>query len=215
MTSRLIACALSACLAFALGLFLGKWSKVSRRRKLLFAVLFAAEVGSLFFVYGLDMRVVPFLGMASFLAGACFKEQAGGGPKEFAFAALLWWAASVLLTGDTMKEWGMSWAAGLIGGAVLGAAALLISFLAKRYWKRHKQTGVFFTKTDCLLLALPGLYFGIVIGSLGFLIELFLAIGIGNIRTDKKMPAATAAAVACWFCALFGAGFIRWYFRLF
>lgn len=189
--------------------------KRTNRAGIVILVLLALQYVSLFFVYGEDIDVIPLLGLAAATAGAAFRQTSGRGTREFAVFALIWWLVTILLTGDTYAAWGSRLLSGLLGGGVLLGLAFLLQVLAKKYWKRHEQEGVFFSVTDCILLALPGFYFGIAVGIPGLFIELLVALIAGNIRLDRRIPTGVASFAACWLCAVCGARFMTWYVGFF
>lgn len=118
--------------------------KRTNRAGIVILVLLALQYVSLFFVYGEDIDVIPLLGLAAATAGAAFRQTSGRGTREFAVFALIWWLVTILLTGDTYAAWGSRLLSGLLGGGVLLGLAFLLQVLAKKYWKRHEQEGVFF-----------------------------------------------------------------------
>jgi hypothetical protein len=189
--------------------------KHRRRTAVLTGICLVLEYVSLFFAYGEDLRVVPLMGLSAAAAGAAARQAAGKSARDFSVFAIIWWLVTILLTGDTFAAWGKQLLSGFLGGGVLFVCAFFLRILAGKYWKRHEQKGTFFTWTDCVLMALPGFYFGIAVGVFGFLMELLLALIAGNVRLDRRIPTGAAAFASCWVCALFGARFMTWYIGFF
>lgn len=216
MNERLTAVVFAAAAGFLTGFILARVTGVKRKHRIILAcVLLAAEYASLFLVYGVNLSVIPVLGLAAGTAGAALRQSEGKSAREFAAFAIVWWIVTILLKGDTWSAWGRSLASGAIGGAILLAVAFLLRLITDRYGKQKGAESGLFTRTDCVLLSLPGFYFGVAVGVFGLLIELLAALIPANVRVKERVPSGAAAAAACWACALIGERFMSWYVGFF
>lgn len=182
--------------------------KISPRYMIAELILACAFTG-VYLRYGISILTIRHMILSCILLGLSLTDlDTFEIPNGFIVAGIVLWAVTLPFTGEKIKDQLIS---GLLGGAVIAGALLLLSLLFDRVTGKEGLGG-----GDIKLFFMVGLFTGPVTGLFNLILSCIIGLIFAAIRREEhRIPFGPAISIASWISILFGQAVTGWYLNLF
>ena len=181
--------------------------KISPRYMIAELILACAFTG-VYLRYGISILTIRYMILSCILLGLSLTDlDTFEIPNGFIVAGIVLWAVTLPFTGEKIKDQLIS---GLLGGAVIAGALLLLSLLFDRVTGKEGLGG-----GDIKLFFMVGLFTGPVTGLFNLILSCIIGLIFAVIRREHRIPFGPAISIASWISILFGQAITGWYLNLF